>query len=101
MGTRHIHADVIHAWAEGEEIESRYNAECGWRKNQNPRWDDNIEYRIKPKTIKKEGWVNVYPSGVYCFPEQLGSVWSTESSAEKYVLPELITRIRIEWEEEE
>ena len=49
--TRHKHADLIHAWAEGAEIE--YKAATGvWFpavKNE-PLWGDTIQYRIKPKT---------------------------------------------------
>lgn len=51
---RHKHADLIHAWAEGAEIEM---AHCNWSENPvgkwrlvpNPNWDDSCYvYRIKP-----------------------------------------------------
>lgn len=49
---RHKHADLIHAWAEGVEIEYR-NANGDWE-DANPGWFENREYRIKPakKTIR-------------------------------------------------
>ena len=44
---RHKHADLIHAWAEGAEIQWKFNNE--WI-DCDPEWDDCEEYRIKPKT---------------------------------------------------
>lgn len=76
--TRHKHADVIIAWAEGKEIQI-FHSNFGWIApfpyNQ-PEWDLNREYRIKPdkyqylrdaiaegKTIqyKGQGWIDIYP----------------------------------------
>ena len=50
---RHKHADVIIAWANGEEIET-----CGsfgkWTPaTTSPSWAEDIEYRIKPKEPKR------------------------------------------------
>ena len=43
---RHKHADLIHAWAEGAEIEI-FN--CGqWVVVQHPTFSVSLEYRIKP-----------------------------------------------------
>lgn len=45
---KHKHADLIHAWADGAEIQLKridgtwYDLEC-------PRWHDNNDYRIKPE----------------------------------------------------
>lgn len=45
---RRKHANLIHAWAEGAEIQ--YN-ECGnWKDITNPHFHNHNEYRIKPKT---------------------------------------------------
>jgi len=49
---RHKHADLIHAWAEGAEIEY-YSLDDGcWRPTptSGPLWQDGTKYRIKPKT---------------------------------------------------
>lgn len=54
MPKRHQHADVIHAWAEGADIEfrvdqnkSNYGSEDVWRPCRDPDWHENFEYRIK------------------------------------------------------
>ncbi len=93
MGTRHKHADVIIAWANGEEIEVMFTPSEGWVDTSKPKWHEQFEYRIKPKRVKKEGWVNVYPA--YC-----GSVHRTEKEANKSALGTRVACVRIEWEEE-
>jgi len=49
---RHKHADLIHAWAEGAEIECREICSSdmwtGYHKSSSPQWRDDFEYRIKP-----------------------------------------------------
>ena len=48
---RHVHADLIHAWAEGAEIEMRRPIDCKWlpcTNFENPGWSVTYEYRIKP-----------------------------------------------------
>lgn len=45
---RHKHADLIHAWAEGAEIE--YQRSNGTWEDCEPAWAENTNYRIKPKT---------------------------------------------------
>lgn len=54
MPKRHQHADAIHAWAEGAEIEfrinpnkSNYGSEDVWRPCKDPDWHENFEYRVK------------------------------------------------------
>lgn len=53
MPKRHPHADVIHAWADGAEIEFRPkqdsygNGAFDWRPCRNPDWHENFEYRVK------------------------------------------------------
>ena len=43
---RHKHADLIHAWAEGAEIEQKYKGT--WIGSKFPSFFDECEYRIKP-----------------------------------------------------
>lgn len=64
MGTPHKHRDLIKAWAEGAEIQSRYyppnkEQQIDWRAAYNPTWttDSYVEYRIKPKTIKYRNYL--------------------------------------------
>ena len=44
---RHKHADLIHAWAEGAEIEIRRDKDTPWEKTAAPKWYSEFEYRIK------------------------------------------------------
>lgn len=46
---RHKHADLIHAWAEGAEIQY-HDLFTGWEDIEEPGFYENDEYRIKPKT---------------------------------------------------
>ena len=45
---KHIHADLIHAWADGAEIEILRRKNTPWEKTETPRWHSDFEYRIKP-----------------------------------------------------
>lgn len=54
MPKRHQHADAIHAWAEGAEIEFRvnstriaYGSSNDWKPCRDPDWHENFEYRVK------------------------------------------------------
>ena len=49
MGTPHVHAAIIKAWADGAEIQ--FKSSGRWEDITSPCWGAN-EYRIKPKTIK-------------------------------------------------
>jgi len=46
------HADLIHAWADGAEIEFFDIALDRWFSATAPSWDDNFQYRIKPEKLK-------------------------------------------------
>lgn len=95
MGTRHKHADVIHAWAEGEEIEYWSDSLEKWYPYVGDViFRDHFQYRIKPKRVKKEGWVNVYNAGY-------GNLYPTKEEAD--ICGSRIRKacVRIEWEEEE
>ena len=52
MNQRHKHADVIHAWAEGAEIEYRSHIDGGWVVTSAPKWLEEYEYRVKPPAKK-------------------------------------------------
>ncbi len=51
MGTKHKHAEVIKAWADGAEIEHRFSRDELWKpcKNNCPGWLEETQYRVKPK----------------------------------------------------
>lgn len=44
----HKHAEVIKAWADGAEIQSK-DASGNWRDRVYPEWSISLEYRVKPK----------------------------------------------------
>lgn len=44
----HKHAELIKAWADGAEIQYRYQNFIDWYDIENPDWDVSKEYRIKP-----------------------------------------------------
>lgn len=50
MTQRHKHADVIHAWAEGAEVE--YRLDGSWTVTSYPHWLEDCEYRVKPSAKK-------------------------------------------------
>ena len=94
MGTKHKHYDVIVAWANGEPVE--HYEDGGWYLwiSGVPPFFEDGQFRIKPKRVKKEGWVNVY------LPDK-GWLYGTEEDANEKAGPDRKACIRIEWEEEE
>ena len=50
MGKKHKHAELIKAWADGAEIECKLpDYGVAWHPVDTPKWDDEMEYRIKPE----------------------------------------------------
>lgn len=49
MKTKHKHADLIHAWADGEKIQYFDIDIDDWEDLATPAWSEYIEYRIKPQ----------------------------------------------------
>ncbi len=45
----HKHAEIIKAWADGAEIQSRVNDADEWDDDRFPAWHTNAMYRIKPE----------------------------------------------------
>lgn len=60
--TRHVHADLIHAWAEGAEIELMGNDGEWIYIDGSPSFVPEYEYRIKPK--EPEWWENIPEHGL-------------------------------------
>lgn len=93
---KHKHADLIHAWADGAEIQ--YNQNGIWFDCPNPNWDGtgSWEYRIKPMEEKKPvvRWLWAYQTN--------GGTWKfydfatdLEASEEQAVYG--TTLIKLEW----
>lgn len=55
---KHVHSDVIKAWADGEEIEVSTDPSGPWHDAPEPGWVLDLFYRVKPK--QQERWVNIY-----------------------------------------
>ncbi len=51
MNKPHKHAEVIKAWADGAEIEVRYDSGSKWATCNPPYWYVDEEYRIKPQPV--------------------------------------------------
>lgn len=57
------HAELIHAWADGAEIEVFYPKAQEWTHVTTPAWDASAKYRIKPK----EWYENIPERGRLCW----------------------------------
>jgi hypothetical protein len=102
MGNKHKHYDVIVAWAAGEAVEIK-DDDGIWVPFTNANhviFYEDMEYRIKPKTVKKEGWANVYGTDTEG-DSYAGFIWATETKANEQATKDRVTCIRIEWEEEQ
>jgi hypothetical protein len=51
MKKPHVHAELIKAWADGAEIQVRTSRSKNpeWLDVETPRWEQQMEYRIKPE----------------------------------------------------
>lgn len=56
----HKHAELIKAWADGEQIQFRSNPDASWKDVDSPKWDVTTEYQIKlaPKEISIYGRIS-------------------------------------------
>jgi hypothetical protein len=54
MPTPHKHAAVIKAWADGHKVQLKSESNGLWVdvEASSPRWLEDLQYRIKPNTIK-------------------------------------------------
>ena len=71
MNKPHKHAELIKAWADGAEIESRYCNKFGWTAwslDKKPNWIEDDEYRIKPEPKPDIYWTYEVSSKGYIFP---------------------------------
>lgn len=99
--TRHKHAALIHAWADGAEIQVKY-LDGSWVDELYPCFYPNNEYRIKPRTVKREGWINLWSikdartCGVIGVG---GNIFDSEERAKESMIGG--ATVKVEWEEEE
>lgn len=55
--TKHVHADLIHAWADGAIIEFKTPTSTAWLVASTPGWDEHTLYRIKPANKVRYGMI--------------------------------------------
>lgn len=91
MGTPHIHAEIIKAWADGKQIQWQDSVGT-WRNvnEQHPIWCTDTAYRVKPETIRyrvalfkdvDEGWTdsaNSQETAVRCTSSRFFVRWLTD-----------------------
>ena len=88
---KHKHAELIHAWADGAEIESKVNGY--WWGTNPPRWDLDYEYRIKPEEKKPVvRWLWAYRDGKWW---QIDSLFMTDEDVQKF--PNSFNYIKLEY----
>jgi endonuclease YncB( thermonuclease family) len=51
----HKHAELIKQWADGAQIQYRYKNFSDWFDIDNPGWDEDVEFRVKPS--RKVIWI--------------------------------------------
>lgn len=69
---RHKHADVIHAYAEGAEVELKC-PDGTWMYMRYPAFDVSMEYRVKPK--EPNWWENIPEHGILVQDTKGGDVY--------------------------
>ena len=99
--TRHKHYKEIIAWAEGAEIEGRGDSDKEWVSDINPGWFIDCQYRIKPRTVKREGWVNIYRAPGGTDTRNAYGVHPTEEIANTFAGDGCVATLKVEWEETE
>ena len=53
---KHRHAEMIRRWLDDDSLEVEMEVgENAWQKDKNPTWDEDYEFRFKPKMIKCGG----------------------------------------------
>ena len=72
---KHKHADLIHAWADGAEIQFTDHVTIQWTDTTHPAWGSVVDYRIKPDPPKEpiRAWANVYQEGIKLHEKQTGT----------------------------
>lgn len=96
MNKPHKHAKEIHAWADGAEIQ-RFCGDGWYDDSDTPEWYEDAEYRIKPRPVTKEGWVNIHKAKDYLAQMR---IWESESEARANCFVDCVATVKVEWEEE-
>ncbi len=65
--TKHKHAELIKAWAEGAEIETFSKRHQRWVYTASPAWNTDSEYRLRPSAIIWEARMEYRKDVVHAF----------------------------------
>ena len=99
--TPHKHCEVIKAWADGAEIQAKSTVDGSWINCYSPTFANDVEYRIKPRTVKREGWVNIYRASRDTGTRDVYGVHLTEEIANTFAGDGCVATLKIEWTEEQ
>lgn len=97
--TPHKHATLIHAWADGAEIQYKYCSDKEWKEVSFDgclSWDEHCNYRIKPNVIRYKRYLVQYNGGHF----GINTLMSWETSGPS-TSPSFIKWIDTEWQEVE
>jgi hypothetical protein len=86
---RHIHYNEIIAWADGAEIQ-REQFDGVWLDDARPGWSPHERFRVKPRTIKRSGWINLNGHQ---------DAFASKEAAEAMKFSGAIATVYVEWEE--
>lgn len=89
---RHKHADLIHAWADGQQIQFRL-PNGTWANTDSPNWQDINEYRIKPeekKPVVRWLWANKHGlvTRALCAEDEIDSTYTIKLEWSRTEFPE-------------
>jgi hypothetical protein len=94
---KHKHAELIHAWADGAEIQIYSKELDNWINLDKPTWDFDGEYRIKPeekKPVVRWLWATKHMKSPEAW-RQSSLFMTAEELAEEY--PDVVSSVRLEW----
>lgn len=94
MSQRHKHADIIHAWAEGAEVQFKDLSGKWIDLVDSPRFFEDTEYRIKPKEPK--WWENIPGHGILVKGKKSNQVIAVYGTTNTYEMWEPLTNEEIE-----
>ena len=88
----HIHADLIKLWADGAQVQIRAYDDTEWFDIDEPTWDENESYRIKPDEPKPPvvRWMWAYEANGEWYT---GTNFLTEDEAKRLDEP----NVKLEW----
>lgn len=94
---KHVHCELIKSWADGAEIQFK-TSEGRWIDIE-PAWNPVHEYRVKPRLVKRYGWVNLYKRS---FRHVTGGyVYDCKENAARVAHADCVATVKVEWEEEQ